>query len=205
MLWAAGRFSAVSTCWPPSSAALGLPPRPARVTAFLPAAHAWAGRVVSAGASQSMRPQCHRFPSRQLCPRALGTSSHDSRGVSPWLRRVRDHRASLFESHVSESGVSSVCFQDVQVPVCPLCNSPVPVRKGELADAVVGAHMDGGCKSRPRRDEKVRLGSGGRFLRGGGGPLSPPCRLAFIVAAHGEPRTRGSGAPGSGERPGSFR
>uniref|UniRef100_A0A8D0PYH8 AN1-type domain-containing protein n=1 Tax=Sus scrofa TaxID=9823 RepID=A0A8D0PYH8_PIG len=95
--------------------------------------------------------------------------------------------------------------KDVQVPVCPLCNSPVPVRKGELADAVVGAHMDGGCKSRPRRDEKVRLGSGGRFLRGGGGPLSPPCRLAFIVAAHGEPRTRGSGAPGSGERPGSFR
>ncbi|XP_003124293.1 AN1-type zinc finger protein 2A [Sus scrofa] len=45
--------------------------------------------------------------------------------------------------------------KDVQVPVCPLCNSPVPVRKGELADAVVGAHMDGGCKSRPRRDEKV--------------------------------------------------
>ncbi|XP_057386082.1 AN1-type zinc finger protein 2A isoform X3 [Balaenoptera acutorostrata] len=46
--------------------------------------------------------------------------------------------------------------KDVQVPVCPLCNSPVPVKKGEIPDAVVGAHMDGGCKRHPgRKKEEV--------------------------------------------------
>ncbi|XP_044289550.1 AN1-type zinc finger protein 2A [Varanus komodoensis] len=36
--------------------------------------------------------------------------------------------------------------KDVQVPICPLCNSPIPVRKGESPDAVVGVHMDRDCK-----------------------------------------------------------
>ncbi|KAM9057007.1 AN1-type zinc finger protein 2A isoform 1-T1 [Megaptera novaeangliae] len=46
--------------------------------------------------------------------------------------------------------------KDVQVPVCPLCNSPVPVKKGEIPDAVVGAHIDGGCKRHPgRRKEEI--------------------------------------------------
>ncbi|XP_059753361.1 AN1-type zinc finger protein 2A isoform X2 [Balaenoptera ricei] len=50
--------------------------------------------------------------------------------------------------------------KDVQVPVCPLCNSPVPVKKDEIPDAVVGAHMDGGCKRHPgRKKEALRLGN----------------------------------------------
>ncbi|KAM9057009.1 AN1-type zinc finger protein 2A isoform 3-T3 [Megaptera novaeangliae] len=50
--------------------------------------------------------------------------------------------------------------KDVQVPVCPLCNSPVPVKKGEIPDAVVGAHIDGGCKRHPgRRKEEERVKS----------------------------------------------
>ncbi|XP_026560429.1 AN1-type zinc finger protein 2A [Pseudonaja textilis] len=36
--------------------------------------------------------------------------------------------------------------KDVQVPVCPLCNTPVPVRKGEAPDVAVGAHMDRDCR-----------------------------------------------------------
>ncbi|XP_061455838.1 AN1-type zinc finger protein 2A isoform X2 [Rhineura floridana] len=36
--------------------------------------------------------------------------------------------------------------KDVQVPVCPLCNTPIPVQKGEVPDAVVGAHIDKDCK-----------------------------------------------------------
>ncbi|XP_072838697.2 AN1-type zinc finger protein 2A [Pogona vitticeps] len=36
--------------------------------------------------------------------------------------------------------------KDVQVPVCPLCHTPIPVKKGELPDAAVGAHMDRDCK-----------------------------------------------------------
>uniref|UniRef100_A0A8C0E0V8 Zinc finger AN1-type containing 2A n=2 Tax=Balaenoptera musculus TaxID=9771 RepID=A0A8C0E0V8_BALMU len=44
--------------------------------------------------------------------------------------------------------------KDVQVPVCPLCNSPVPVKKDEIPDVVVGAHMDGGCKRHPGRKKE---------------------------------------------------
>nr|XP_008532525.1 PREDICTED: AN1-type zinc finger protein 2A isoform X5 [Equus przewalskii] len=61
--------------------------------------------------------------------------------------------------------------KDVQVPVCPLCNNPIPIKKGEIPDVVVGEHIDRDCKSHPGRREKVfRCGSlwvqaVGRFTR----------------------------------------
>ncbi|KGL77738.1 AN1-type zinc finger protein 2B, partial [Tinamus guttatus] len=46
--------------------------------------------------------------------------------------------------------------QDVQVPVCPLCNTPVPVRRGQMPDVVVGEHIDRDCKSDPaQRKRKI--------------------------------------------------
>ncbi|XP_042636966.1 AN1-type zinc finger protein 2A [Orycteropus afer afer] len=46
--------------------------------------------------------------------------------------------------------------KDIQVPVCPLCNSPVPVKKGELPDVVVGEHMDQDCRHNAGRSrEKI--------------------------------------------------
>ncbi|KAF6083571.1 zinc finger AN1-type containing 2A [Phyllostomus discolor] len=45
--------------------------------------------------------------------------------------------------------------KDVQVPVCPLCDRPVPVKKGEVPDAVVGEHMDRDCQLHARTGEKV--------------------------------------------------
>ncbi|XP_040430646.1 AN1-type zinc finger protein 2A isoform X3 [Cygnus olor] len=46
--------------------------------------------------------------------------------------------------------------KNVQVPVCPLCNAPVPVQKGEIPDVVVGAHMDKDCKYNPaQQKEKI--------------------------------------------------
>nr|KAF6350593.1 zinc finger AN1-type containing 2A [Myotis myotis] len=45
--------------------------------------------------------------------------------------------------------------KDVQVPVCPLCNRPIPVKKGEIPDVVVGEHMDRDCRCRPGKKEKV--------------------------------------------------
>ncbi|XP_019795882.1 AN1-type zinc finger protein 2A isoform X2 [Tursiops truncatus] len=46
--------------------------------------------------------------------------------------------------------------KDVQVPVCPLCNSPIPVKTGEVPDVVVGEHMDGACKHHPgKKKEKL--------------------------------------------------
>ncbi|KAL8175370.1 UNVERIFIED_CONTAM: zinc finger, AN1-type domain [Gekko kuhli] len=51
---------------------------------------------------------------------------------------------------------SSAYKKDVQVPVCPLCDTPIPVKKGETADVVVGAHMDKGCRlDSARRKEKI--------------------------------------------------
>jgi len=39
--------------------------------------------------------------------------------------------------------------KDVQVPVCPLCNQPVPVKRGEAPDIRVGEHIDRDCQADP--------------------------------------------------------
>uniref|UniRef100_A0A1B6C7F1 AN1-type domain-containing protein n=2 Tax=Clastoptera arizonana TaxID=38151 RepID=A0A1B6C7F1_9HEMI len=44
--------------------------------------------------------------------------------------------------------------KDVQVPVCPLCNTPIPVRKGEMPDIAVGAHIDMDCQSDPAKGRR---------------------------------------------------
>lgn len=43
-------------------------------------------------------------------------------------------------------------LKDIQVPVCPLCNKPVPVNRGESADQRVNEHIDRECQA----DEKKR-------------------------------------------------
>ncbi|XP_024619231.1 AN1-type zinc finger protein 2A isoform X5 [Neophocaena asiaeorientalis asiaeorientalis] len=65
--------------------------------------------------------------------------------------------------------------QGVQVPVCPLCNSPIPVKTGAVPDVVVGEHMDGACKHHPGKKKEKVLGSKGLgtwavggFTRGAG-------------------------------------
>lgn len=44
--------------------------------------------------------------------------------------------------------------KDNQVPVCPLCNAPCPVKKGESADVVVGRHIDNDCMSDPAKERR---------------------------------------------------
>ena len=34
-----------------------------------------------------------------------------------------------------------------QVPVCPLCDRPVPVPRGQQPDIIVGRHIDSDCTS----------------------------------------------------------
>lgn len=46
-------------------------------------------------------------------------------------------------------------FKDVQVPVCPLCNKPVPVARGELPDIKVGQHIDRDCQSDPAKAKRI--------------------------------------------------
>uniref|UniRef100_A0A3B5MRQ8 Zinc finger, AN1-type domain 2A n=1 Tax=Xiphophorus couchianus TaxID=32473 RepID=A0A3B5MRQ8_9TELE len=46
--------------------------------------------------------------------------------------------------------------KDVQVPVCPLCNTPIPIKRGEMPDIKVGEHIDQDCKSDPaQRKRKI--------------------------------------------------
>lgn len=52
----------------------------------------------------------------------------------------------------------SIFLQDIQVPVCPLCNIPIPVKRGEMPDIKVGEHIDRDCRSDPaQRKRKVQI------------------------------------------------
>ncbi|KAJ8673996.1 hypothetical protein QAD02_005258 [Eretmocerus hayati] len=61
-----------------------------------------------------------------------------------------DACAQLFcRDHISykEHSCPSAYKKDVQVPVCPLCNVPVPFKRGDPPDIAVGLHIDNDCKS----------------------------------------------------------
>ena len=45
-------------------------------------------------------------------------------------------------------------LKDNQVPVCPLCNKPIPVGQGQQPDQVVGAHIDNDCQSDPAKNKR---------------------------------------------------
>lgn len=49
---------------------------------------------------------------------------------------------------------SSAYKKDVQVPVCPLCNTPIPVTRGQTPDIVVGEHIDRDCRSDPAQQKR---------------------------------------------------
>lgn len=36
--------------------------------------------------------------------------------------------------------------KNVQVPMCPLCNKPVPTPRGQEPDFIVGRHIDNDCR-----------------------------------------------------------
>lgn len=90
------------------------------------------------------------------------------------------------DSHDCDMGL-----RDARVPVCPLCDQPVPVGKSEDVNAVVGLHIDNDCRADPSRQKRAytnrcslpgckRKEVGGPVLR----PSSPrPCpSLAATVA-----------------------
>ncbi|XP_077559043.1 AN1-type zinc finger protein 2A isoform X1 [Haemaphysalis longicornis] len=53
-----------------------------------------------------------------------------------------------------QHGCSAGVGKDVQVPVCPLCNRPVPSRRGDLPDVAVGDHIDRECQSDPAQAKR---------------------------------------------------
>uniref|UniRef100_A0A8C7Q920 Zinc finger, AN1-type domain 2A n=1 Tax=Oncorhynchus mykiss TaxID=8022 RepID=A0A8C7Q920_ONCMY len=44
--------------------------------------------------------------------------------------------------------------KDIQVPVCPLCNTPIPIKRGEMPDIKVGEHIDRDCQSDPAQNKR---------------------------------------------------
>lgn len=40
------------------------------------------------------------------------------------------------------------------MPVCPLCNKPIPVAQGQQPDFVVGIHIDNDCQSDPAKNKR---------------------------------------------------
>ncbi|XP_066598155.1 AN1-type zinc finger protein 2A-like [Prorops nasuta] len=44
--------------------------------------------------------------------------------------------------------------KDIQVPVCPLCNAPIPSKRGDPPDLAVGLHMDNDCQSDFGKDRR---------------------------------------------------
>jgi len=75
--------------------------------------------------------------------------------------------------------------KNVQVPVCPLCNQPVPVKKGETPDVVVGAHIDRDCQSDPARKKRKayanRCSYGKCKVKELIPVVCPDCRLNFCL------------------------
>jgi len=49
----------------------------------------------------------------------------------------------LYDSHQCPNAY----MKNVQVPVCPLCNQPVPTKRGEAPDIGVSQHIDRDCQS----------------------------------------------------------
>ncbi|XP_050755745.1 AN1-type zinc finger protein 2B isoform X5 [Gymnogyps californianus] len=103
---------------------------------------------------KSGRPPGHR--------RAALTSTLSARGICPlpdFLPLKCDACEQIFcTDHIAyaQHDCTSAYKKDVQVPVCPLCNTPVPVRRGEMPDVVVGEHIDRDCKSDPaQRKRKI--------------------------------------------------
>ncbi|KAL9835752.1 LOW QUALITY PROTEIN: AN1-type zinc finger protein 2A [Geothlypis trichas] len=124
---------------------------------------------------------------------------------------------------------SSAYKKNVQVPVCPLCNTPIPVQKGEIPDIVVGAHIDKDCKYNPAQQKqkiftnkctkrckrkemmKVVVQCGGSFCIKHRHPLDHDCRgskpiskagyAALMRASHPTFKSPGAiGVPSNGNR-----
>lgn len=48
--------------------------------------------------------------------------------------------------------------KNIQIPICPLCNQPVPYEHREQSpDIVVSAHIDRDCKSDPARQKREKI------------------------------------------------
>lgn len=55
---------------------------------------------------------------------------------------------------VGKHNCQAALLRDVRVPVCPLCEKPVPVGKGKNVDEEVSRHIDQNCQSDPAKEKR---------------------------------------------------
>ncbi|XP_033631753.1 AN1-type zinc finger protein 2A-like [Asterias rubens] len=55
----------------------------------------------------------------------------------------------------SEHHCDTAYTKDIQVPVCPLCNKPVPSKRGEPPDIKMSQHIDNDCQSDPAKEKRI--------------------------------------------------
>lgn len=93
--------------------------------------------------------------------------------------------------------------KDNQVPVCPLCNSLVPVKSGESPDITVGRHIDSDCKSDTAKQRRKVYTNKCSFKGCKQKELIPvqceKCRLNFCLRHRFEADHNCSGFEGSGQ------
>ncbi|XP_052282236.1 AN1-type zinc finger protein 2B-like isoform X2 [Dreissena polymorpha] len=76
------------------------------------------------------------------------SSSCHLRHQDPYFTLINDHIQ--YETHSCKESYK----KDKQVPVCPLCNKPIPLKKGQVADEEVGRHIDSDCQSDPAKERR---------------------------------------------------
>lgn len=89
----------------------------------------------------------------------------------------------LYSNHNCEKAY----LKDVQVPVCPLCNQPIPIKRGELPDIRVGEHMDKDCQDSRATEKRQKKQDPNRCRRKGCKQrelvplLCSECKLNFCI------------------------
>uniref|UniRef100_A0A8C9J4S4 Zinc finger AN1-type containing 2B n=1 Tax=Piliocolobus tephrosceles TaxID=591936 RepID=A0A8C9J4S4_9PRIM len=91
-----------------------------------------------------------------MTPARRARSEGGAGAVGRLARGLRPHPAWRWSFRTSGLTVRSraVSAWDIQVPVCPLCNVPVPVARGEPPDRAVGEHIDRDCRSDPAQQKR---------------------------------------------------
>ncbi|KAG1682254.1 AN1-type zinc finger protein 2B [Nymphon striatum] len=57
----------------------------------------------------------------------------------------------------SKHNCSKAYTKDVQVPICPLCSKPIPVKKGETPDIPMNNHIETQCQSDPAKANRKKI------------------------------------------------
>lgn len=70
---------------------------------------------------------------------------------------------------------------DAQVPICPLCDQPVPSKRGEAPDLAVNEHMENNCKNKKKKIYTNKCSAEGCKTKEMIPVLCDSCRLNYCL------------------------